>query len=205
MIISHSRGRGKKVHIFLDDEYRITTDIDFWSEHYIKDGSNIDDEEWDALLDAINYKKAVNKCYDLLSRRDHSVKELRVKLLRTIDETSAEKAIDKMIELGYLNDEKYALALLDHLVNNKDMSKAFIKQEFYKRGIPADITDNILSNYEFDNVSAVFDLLNTKYRSKLRSDDGYEKVVNALIRKGFSYSDVKAAFERMENIETNEQ
>lgn len=205
MIISHSRGRGKKVHIFLDDEYRITTDIDFWSKHYIKDGSNIDDEEWDALLDAINYKKAVNKCYDLLSRRDHSVKELRVKLLRTIDETSAEKAIDKMIELGYLNDEKYALALLDHLVNNKDMSKAFIKQEFYKRGIPADITDNILSNYEFDNVSAVFDLLNTKYRSKLRSDDGYEKVVNALIRKGFSYSDVKAAFERMENIETNEQ
>ncbi len=204
MIISHSHGRGKKVHILLDDEYRITTDIDFWSEHYIKDGSDIDDEEWIALVDAINYKKAVNKCYDLLSRRDHSVKELRTKLLRTVDEMSAEKAINKMIEIGYLNDEKYALALLDHLVNNKNMSKAFIKQEFYKRGIPADITDSILSNYEFDNTSAILDLLNTKYRSKLISDGGYEKVINALIRKGFSYSDVKAAFEQMENIETDE-
>ena len=96
MIISHTKGRGKKIHLLIDNEYKITTDIDFWAEHYIKDGTEIDEDEWEELVESINYRKAVNKCYDLLSRRDHSVKELKTKLLRTVDENSAEKAINRM-------------------------------------------------------------------------------------------------------------
>ena len=44
MIISHSKGRGKKIHILIDDEYQITTDVDFWAENYIKDGTHITEE-----------------------------------------------------------------------------------------------------------------------------------------------------------------
>ena len=77
MIIKHQRGRGNKVHLLLDDEYAVTTDINFWMDHYISDGTEITDEEWETLLEEINYKKALNKCADLLSRREHSVKEVR--------------------------------------------------------------------------------------------------------------------------------
>ncbi len=111
MILKAQRGRGSKVHLLLDDEYVITTDVDFWAENYIVDGSEIDETEWNELVEKINYKKAFNKCADLLSRRDHSVKELRDKLLRTVDKTSAEKAINKFLELGYLDDEKFAVSL----------------------------------------------------------------------------------------------
>lgn len=45
MIIKHQRGRGNKVHILLDDEYAVTTDINFWLDHYIADGSEIDEDE----------------------------------------------------------------------------------------------------------------------------------------------------------------
>ena len=82
MILKAQRGRGKKIHILLDDEYVITTDVDYWAEIFIPDGTDIDDEEWQALFEKINYRKAFNKCADLLSRRDHSIKELRDKLLR---------------------------------------------------------------------------------------------------------------------------
>lgn len=198
MIISHNRGRGKKIHLLIDDEYQITTDIDFWAENYIKDGTEITDAEWQALVSKINYKKAVDKCYDLLSRRDHSVCELRKKLLRTVDENSAELAISKMQDFGYLDDEKYARNLLNHLVNNKNMSKSFVKQEFYKRGIPAEITSDVLDDYEFDNASAVLELIRTKYRNKLYADNGVEKVTNSLLRKGFSYSDIKSALIQLE-------
>lgn len=198
MIISHSKGRGKKIHLLIDDEYKITTDIDFWAEHYIKDGTDIDENEWDELVSLINYKKAVDKCYDLLSRRDHSVKELRQKLIRTVDENSAEKAINKMIDFGYLDDEKYAQKLLDYLVNCKNMSKSFIKQEMYKRGIPAEIINTILNDVEIDNVSSIVELLNTKYKNKLNAENGYDKVIASLMRKGFSYSDIKLAFEEIE-------
>ena len=198
MIISHNRGRGKKIHLLIDDEYQITTDIDFWADHSIKDGTEISQEEWDALVDAIQYKKALDKCYDLLSRRDHSTKELRTKLLRSIDEGNADKAIRRMKELGYLDDHRYAKSLLQYLVEGKKMSKSFVKQEFYKRGIPADITNDVIGEYEFDNESAVYDLLCTKYKNKLLADNGTEKVTNALLRKGFSYSDIKSAFRKIE-------
>lgn len=201
MIISHSKGRGKKIHILIDDEYQITTDVDFWAENYIKDGTDITEEQWNELVTAINYKKAVNKCYDLLSRRDHSVKELRDKLLRTVDEASADKAIDKMLELGYLDDERYAVILLNHLVNEKRMSKSFIKQEMYKRGLSADIIAYTLEDAEIDNSSNCAELILTKYKNKLNIEGGKEKVTASLMRKGFSYYDIKSAFDMIENEE----
>ena len=201
MKISHTKGRGKKIHLLLDDEYQITTDIDFWAEHYFKDGTEITQEEWENLTDSIYYKKAVDKCYDLLSRRDHSVKELKTKLLRTVDEKNADKAIEKMLELGYLDDEKYARNLVKYLAQTRNMSKNHIKQEMFKRGIPNEIINLVMEDYEFDNVSCVVDLILTKYRNKLNNEDGNKKVIASLMRKGFSYSDIKNAFYRIENEE----
>lgn len=198
MIISHSHGRGKKIHILIDEEYQITTDEDFWAENFIKDGTEIDENKWQELVDKINYKKAVNKCYDLLSRRDHSVKELKTKLLRSVDEKSADKAIDKMLDYGYLDDEKYAKKLVDYLVSSKNMSRNFIKQEMFKRGIPADIISVTLDDIEIDNVSSIVELLQTKYRNKLNAENGKDKTIASLMRKGFGYNDIKSAFEELE-------
>ncbi len=205
MKISHSKGRGKKIHILIDDEYKITTDIDFWAEHYYQDGTEINEEQWLSLVDAIYNKKAIHKCYDLLSRRDHSVKELRTKLLRTVDENHADKAIDRMIELGYLDDEKYARNLVKYLIESRKMSKAFIKQELYKHGIAADIINEVMAEAEIDNLPAVMDLILRKYKNKLDAENGKEKVIAALMRKGFSYSDIKEAFYRIENDEMDEE
>lgn len=198
MKLSHQKGRGKKIHLLIDEEYQITTDIDFWADHYIKDGTEIDEEEWQALVAAINYRKAVNKCFDLLSRRDHSVKELKTKLLRTVDADSADRAIEHMLELGYLDDEKYADALFRHLTENKNMSAPFIRQEMLKRGVPSDIVSAVMSGAEIDNVSNIIELIVKKYRTKLTVENGRDKVIAALMRKGFSYSDIREAFRRME-------
>ncbi|MBQ7204098.1 MAG: regulatory protein RecX [Eubacterium sp.] len=201
MIITHQKGRGKKIHLALDNEYQITTDIDFWAENFVKDGTDITENEWQELVNKINFKKALNKCYDLLSRRDHSEKELKTKLLRTVDSENADKAIERMKEYGYLDDEKYAKTLLKHLKDDKKMSESFIKQEMAKRGISRDIVVELLENEELDNVSAACDLIQSKYRLKLQKENGREKVFAALIRKGFKYSDVKEAFNRIENDE----
>ena len=199
MIISHQNGRGKKIHILIDDEYQITTDVDFWSQNYINDGTDIDEEQWQELVDAINYRKAVNKCYDLLSRRDHSVKELRQKLLRTVDPDNADKAIEKMLDLGYLDDEKYARTLFRHLYENKKMSLNFIKREMYMKGIDSFIIEDVLCENEVDNVANIVELINSKYAGKLQGENGKQKVMASLARKGFSYSDIKSAFYRIEN------
>lgn len=199
MIIKAQKGRGSKIHLLLDDEYQITTDVNFWAENYIKDGTDITDEEWNSLVDKINYRKAFNKCADFLSRRDHSVKELREKLLRTVDEASAEKAIERFEELGYLDDEKFARNYAEHLFKNKNYSNNHVKQELYKKGISRDIVAEIIEDSEIDSVESIITIINKKYYSKLNAENGKEKIVAALMRKGFSYGDIKAAFIRIEN------
>ncbi|MDE5983864.1 MAG: recombination regulator RecX [Eubacterium sp.] len=201
MIIKHQRGRGNKVHLLLDDEYVITTDINFWLDNYIADGTDIDEEQWQELVEGINYKKALNKCADLLSRREHSVKELKTKLLRTVDEFSAQKAIDRYLEAGYLDDEHFCESLVDYLCNVKKYSTNHVRQECYKRGVDSDIIRRVLDSFEVDNTDTIVELIEKKYSSKLEKENGKEKVIAALQRKGFSYSDIKLAFYRLEENE----
>lgn len=201
MIIKHQRGRGNKVHLLLDDEYVITTDINFWLDHYIADGTEIDEEQWHELVEGINYKKALNKCADLLSRREHSVKELRTKLLRTVDEISADKAINRYLEAGYLDDEHFCESLVEYLFNVKKYSTAHVRQECYKRGVDSDIIRRVIDDFEMDNTDTIVELITKKYSSKLEQENGREKVIASLQRKGFSYSDIKSAFYRLEEDE----
>ena len=44
-------------------------------------------------------------------------------------------------------------------------------------------------------------LIKTKYASKLNQENGKEKVIAALQRKGFYYSDIKSAFYRIEEYD----
>ncbi len=201
MILTLQKGRGTKVHLFLDGEYAATTDENCWLDNYISNGADVDEEEWQALLVKINYKKALNKCADYLSRRDYSVKELKAKLLKSVDEVSAQKAVDRYIEAGYLDDEKYCQRLIEYLLNVKKFSLSNIKQECFKRGIDREIVDDKLSNFEIDNVSTVIELIESKYATKLRQENGKEKVIAALQRKGFYYSDIKSAFYRIEEYD----
>ncbi|MCM1114770.1 MAG: recombination regulator RecX [Clostridium sp.] len=197
MILTHQRGRGNKVHLLLDNEYAITTDINFWMDNYISDGTDIDDEEWQHLVSEINYKKALNKCGDLLSRREHSVQELKMKLLRTVDEESAGRAINRYLDAGYLDDEHFCKSLVEYLFNVKKYSSNHVKQECYKRGIDSQIVSYVMEDFEVDNVDTIAQLIENKFKNKLGQERGKERVIAALQRKGFSYYDIKSAFSRL--------
>lgn len=201
MVLTHQKGRGSKIHLLLDGEYAATTDSNFWADNYIADGTDIDDEQWLELLTGINYKKALNKCADFLSRREHSVKELKMKLLRTVDEESADKAIQRYIDAGYLDDRHFCESLAEYLLVNKKYSAAHIRQECRSRGVESAVVDEVLTELEIDNIETITNLIVTKYSSKLQGENGFQKVVAALQRKGFSYGDIKSAFHRLEENE----
>lgn len=199
MIIKSQKGRSSKIHILIDGEYRITTDVDFWAERAIADGTEIDEDEWQALVSDINYRKAFNKAADLLSRRSHSAYELKNKLLKTVDMDSAEKAVNKFTELGYLNDEDFAVELSEYLFKTKKYSQNHVKQELIRRGVDREIVQRVIRDDDTDAAESIICIINKSYLRKLGEEGGRQKVVAALMRKGFSYSDIKTAFYRMEN------
>jgi len=144
---------------------------------------NVPTEPYDALW---------NRALWYLGRRDYGARELRQRLLRPRpdkplpNEGDVDRAIARLLELGLLNDARYAQRLAEALSRNGYGARA-IAFELKKRGldevVEAPVTDS----------ERITELLSSKYASKLGDEKGRQAVFNALIRKGFGYADIRNA------------
>lgn len=199
MIITVKKGRGNKIHISVDDEYRATVDADFWYSQTTRDGDEITEGELTVLLDAVGFRRAYNRAIDIISRRDHCKKELTQKLLQRVDKHIALEIADRFEEQGLINDESYAQRLAPELVRRKGMSPYRVRQELISRGISREIADNVVEELDTDDKKSIINLLNTKFSNRnLLDEKELRRTINALIRLGYQYGDIKNAIDEQE-------
>ena len=194
MKLSIKEGKANKIHIYVDDEYRATVDSDYWYSEKYRNYKEINDEELTELLDAVSFRRAYNKGLDLLSRRPHGTKELVKKLCeKGHEKESAEKACDRLLELGLLNDEEFARMLANELYERKGYGIKRIKQELVFRGIEREIAENAIESLDIDTQTRIILVIKKKYLNKLNDEKGIKRAVDGLMRLGYSYSDIKNA------------
>ncbi|MEG1050230.1 MAG: RecX family transcriptional regulator [Oscillospiraceae bacterium] len=187
--------------LFSEGEFLFSVDDMLLAQQKIKIGSCFSQQELTFILEKSETSRAVQKAYNLLSFRPHSQKELSDKLTKTFDRETSQKAVEKMVELGLVNDEEYCTAKAEYLINVKKTSLAHTRLKLLSLGIDKDIIEDCLQFYDRQTQEESLDrLLQTKYQSKLSNPD---KVIQSLMRKGFGYSEIKAALNRLE-IETEE-
>ena len=202
MKLSIKEGKAKKIHIYIDEEYRATVDSDYWYSEKYRNYKEINEEELTELLDAVSFRRAYNKGLDFLSRRPYGTKELVKKLCEKGHEKEfAEKACDRLLELGLLNDEEYARILANDLLDRKNYSIKRIKQELAFRGINREIIENTVDLLDNDPVSRIIILIKKKYINKISDEKGRKRTVDALLRLGYSYSDIKSALNSVSDFE----
>ena len=80
MKLSIKEGKAKKIHIYIDEEYRATVDSDYWYSEKYRNYKEINEEELTELLNSVSSRRAYNKGLDFLSRRPYGTKELIKKL-----------------------------------------------------------------------------------------------------------------------------
>lgn len=202
MKLSIKEGKAKKIHIYIDEEYRATVDSDYWYSEKYRNYKEINEEELTELLNAVSFRRAYNKGLDFLSRRPYGTKELVKKLCEKGHEKEfAEKACDRLLELGLLNDEEYARILANDLLDRKNYSIKRIKQELAFRGINREIIENTVDLLDNDPVSRIIILIKKKYINKISDEKGRKRTVDALLRLGYSYSDIKSALNSVSDFE----
>ncbi len=205
MKLSVSKGKQNKIHISCDGEYKFTVDAEYWfsSPYHGRETIN-DDEELTAFYEAVGSRCAFIAGLRLLSYRDHSVKELVAKLIQKGHSREyCENAALKLVEYGYINDERYAQGLAENLLERKGMNANAIRNELLRKGISREISDNIVETLDIDPVFRIIDLLNTKFSRKISDEKGVRRTVAALQRLGYRWSDINTAFRRLE-IETED-
>ncbi len=178
--------------LYIDGELAFTLDSRVLLDEGIKKGVCLDDEELHSLVIKSQQRRAKEKALYLLGFRDHSRKELFDKLRRTEDEAAAEYAVEKMEELHFIDDERYASRLAEQLINVKRLSKRAAAQKLYQKGIDRDLIDEVLENIELDPKDNIRELVERKYMRYLNDEKGRKKTVSALQRMGYSWGDIKS-------------
>lgn len=193
MIITAKKGKGNKMHISIDDEYLLTVTADFWFSSSLRSGDEINEDDLKVYTEKAFASRAFNKALDLISRRDHNQKELENKLAKTTNRESAKLAAQKAVDLGLVNDETYAAKLADELFRRKGMSPSHIRMELIQKGVSTEIADNAAKSIDFEPQERIIELLKSKFSRQLVDEKGKGCAFNALVRLGYSYSDIRSA------------
>lgn len=133
-----------------------------------------------------------------------SEKKLRDALKnKTDNQTWIDQAIERMIDLGYLSDIRYAEMLVRKGVEFKGWGKRRIEQVLREKGIPNDIAAQALLALEDDDpLSRAVGNLSKKFSSKIeyRDQKQYAKAVRHLASRGFGFDVISDAIKQYNEL-----
>lgn len=196
--LSYKKGRNGKVHIFLDDEYFMTSDETFWYSSDWFSRKEISEKEKSQLEKEITFRRAFKKGVALIDRRAHGKKELERKLLKDFKKDAVLNALTELERVYLLDDETFAQDLAEALYRSKPYGVRRVRTELYKRGLSAEIIDLAMKKFEQgDETMRVKALIESRYINTLTSPQQVRKTVDKLLRFGYSYQDIKNALRKI--------
>lgn len=197
MIITAIEPRRKQMcALFIDGEYVMNLDAQTLIENRFDVGREISDDDLKFVIEQSSFKRAKDKALWLISYRSHSRKELFDKLKRDFDEASAEKAVDRMEQLGLINDEEFARQYARKLIYGKKMSLKSAEYELLRKGIDGITAEEVLYELEYDPQNQIIDIINKKYKN-IDDEKIRRRAVAALQRKGYSWEEIRQAIESL--------
>ena len=163
------------------------------------------------FYDEISYEAALEKGIFLISLKDRTKKEVRLKLEEKFRNKSAIlQAIEKLEELGYLNDLNYAISYIE----GRTYGKNRISYNLFQKGIDKVTVEKaylVLDEEKEDNVddtkleklieknSKKININNEREEKKVKEE---QKFIQYLARQGFSLDKIfKKLKEYKENYE----
>lgn len=167
-------------------------------------GQSLTAEELEQLQHRSNRNRAYEKALYLLEYRPHSRQELFQKILREYPEDAVWEAVERVNELGLLNDEAYAADLAEEFLNRKGYGMHRARQELLRRGIDRELAEQVLSDTETDPETQLIEIITKKYKPIPTDRKGVEKVIAAMVRRGYEFSQVRHALQQIAEIEVEE-
>ena len=139
------------------------------------------------------YDKARRKALRYLTYRGRSVEEVRSKLREQgFDRAVIQKVIDRLTDLGYLDDGNFANQWARHLATLRLWGDKKIGATLREKGMPRDLVDRAIAEAraEKDEESAIRELIEKRLRREppceVFSYKGRRRLMQALAGRGFS-------------------
>ena len=201
-----------RLNIYIDGKFFCSLALSQVVDLKLKIGRVLTDEELVELKRASEFGKLYQRALEYALLRPHSQKELRdylkkktlsrtvrvknkktgeyqTKLKEGYDASLVEPVLARLIERGYVDDERFARLWIENRSVRKGISQKKLRLELQTKGVSQDIIDNCLS----EGVRNEQEELAKVIAKKAKKYPDEQKLIQYLLRQGFSYSDVLEA------------
>ena len=192
-----------RVNIMVDGKYRCSLDIFQYADLGIKIGREYSDDELTLLETESQFGKVYARALEYCMMRPHSSREVRDYLYRKtrdsrkktgevkpgVSPVITQRVFDRLVEKGYVDDEKFARYWVDNRNLTKGSSQRKLRAELQSKGVESGIIDRFLAESERSDESEIAKII-AKKRNRYPDD---QKFMQYLARQGFSYDDIKSA------------
>ena len=197
MIIEKIERKGSLMVITCDNGEMIRLPRAVMREHPLREGQPLDIDGYYQLSERTMYQKALERAVWWLSKKDHSEKQLMMKLTDSaFTEESASRACDFLKAGNYLNDAR----LSENLVRQKQRSSGprKIAYTLRQKGVGEETAKAALEAISQDDEMETAVKLARKYLSGklLEPREARQKCGAYLARRGFGWDVIKAACQR---------
>ena len=160
------------------------------SAYGLRAGLDMPESAWEKIVFDNEFRKAKERALYLLDYRDYSYVELYKKLEKNYSEEICDAVMDKMLELGTVNDRRYAQGLARTYVEVRKYGYYRAYQQMRQKGLTKPIIEEASGGIQRGYIRAA-ELVERKYLRYLDGEKGDIKVKNALVRLGYSYDIIK--------------
>ena len=185
--------------VFADGEFLFSVHKDiFLARPELALGKNLPVE----LLEEIRLEDEAWSCKEkaltLLEYSSRSAGALAEKLRQHYPPETVEATIQRLTELGLLNDLDYGRRLAADLLHLRKYSLGRVRQALYQRKLDREVIDEVMEELEnTDQIGPIVELVQKKYLPKLREPQGRQKVAAALQRRGYGWDDIREALRQV--------
>ena len=189
----HKRGR---VLVFLADGACLKITEQELLDFGLRAGDELDETTLARLKEAAGVSNVKATAADLIGKRAMRRASLEKKLKeKGASEAEARYAAEWLEAIGAINDADYAALLVRHCAD-LGYGPARTREKLYEKGVPRELWDEALDQLP-DNGEQIDRFLQSKLRGRMPDEKEKKRLTDALLRRGYSWGDVKAAWNRL--------
>jgi regulatory protein len=152
-------------------------------------------EDLQTLRDHDSRYSAKMRAVRIISASAVSRRDLETRLVRKGEsEEQAKAAVEWLADLNLVDDRQTARQIVERCIH-KGYGLQRAKQALYEKQIPKDLWEEVLADYP-DQTDRIADFLRTKLRDP-EDPKQVKRAIDAALRRGHSYGDVKRALEQI--------
>ena len=189
----HTRGR---VLLFLEGGALLKVTEQELLDFGLRAGDQLSDEVLERLKKAAGGSNVKATAADLIGKRAMSRASLEKKLKeKGATEYEARYAAEWLEAIGAIDDAAYAAALVRHC-GDKGYGPAKTKEKLYEKGVPRELWEDALEELP-GNEEQIEKFLTAKLRGEYPDEKEKKRLIDALLRRGFPWGDIKRVFGRV--------